>query len=771
MSQSTNRAPDGTPRGAFAPRAFLGWCLASAGAGLAGWMLSSRMLADDPFRPLLFAMPGTGLALWAILQSLRRTQTWTPGARETAPQAFPPTLAASILAAAGFTLLTLQRDRLGLPSPNAPLAAAGLVLLAHSIVTMVPALRRSLGNRLGTRPHPAFALVPLVVYCTAALWSTAVRPPDGDEPYYLLVAHSLAFDLDTDLVNNYAEEDWQRFLDRPLEPQPGDPRGADGAQYSRHNMLLPLLLAPFYAIGGRAGAVFVIACAAGLLAWMTLRLAARVLPDQPRAGFLIWLTIAFSPPLLLYSHQIWVEIPAALALSVAIDRWWSIRAHGVRGWRDIAILGVALAVLPLLKLRFLLLAAPVLALVCTTLHRRLDSRRATRLLAFAGTAAVAVLAGLLIRNQIRFGNPLKMHAWSDLAPVDRPLFTFLLGGSGTFFDCAFGLFASAPIWLLLVPAVAFAATDRSRRSRDHDAAIPPRQLLRDIALISVPYLLAIAPRLEWYGGWSPPFRYPFVLLPLLALLLLPLFARRTAGVRMLAGGLGLATFLLSVLWLSVPGWTYNLADGGNHLLDAGSALLGADLGRFFPSMVRPRLATWLWPALSLLTIPLCLMQRPRRLAQVWGAAALMAAAALVVLLARVVPTHTIELEDGQVRTRGGHVSPPTWKIERPRYRAGWTLRRNTQVWAPVVGEGQVRLRMAVRYVSNAPERPFFIEALAGEQPIFRWQAEGDQVWQAIDIGPVDWPANAPLVLLGQAEAAPGQPANGVVVDYVDFFWE
>jgi hypothetical protein len=188
-------------------------------------------------------------------------------------------------------------------------------------------------------------------------------------------------------------------------------------------------------------------------------------------------------------------------------------------------------------------------------------------------------------------------------------------------------------------------------------------------------------------------------------------------------------------------------------------------------MVRPRLATWAWPLLSLLIIPITFLRRPRRDAGVWGAIAMISTVALIIGLARVVPTHTIELEDGQVQTRGGHLSPPTWKIERPRYRAGWTLRRNSEVRAPVIGGGTVRLRMAVRYISNAPERPFFVEVLAGDQSIFRWQAVGHQVWQAIEIGPVVWPANAALVLRGHAEAAPGKPANGVVVDYMDFFWQ
>ena len=39
---------------------------------------------------------------------------------------------------------------------------------------------------------------------------------NGDEPHYLLVAHSLAFDGDIDLFNNLLQEDYRAFSDRPV---------------------------------------------------------------------------------------------------------------------------------------------------------------------------------------------------------------------------------------------------------------------------------------------------------------------------------------------------------------------------------------------------------------------------------------------------------------------------------------------------------------------------------------------------------------------------
>ena len=116
----------------------------------------------------------------------------------------------------------------------------------------------------------------------------------------------------------------------------------------------------------------------------------------------------------------------------------------------------------------------------------------------------------------------------------------------------------------------------------------------------------MAPRIEWYGGWSPPFRYALIGLPLLALALVPLLARaaaaRARGRSSPAWALSLWCWPWSGWWC--PGWTYNFADGRTYVLDIARPAAGARLARLFPSSIRPRPATWLWPPLSLL-VSLC----------------------------------------------------------------------------------------------------------------------------------------------------------------------
>ncbi len=112
-------------------------------------------------------------------------------------------------------------------------------------------------------------------------------------------------------------------------------------------------------------------------------------------------------------------------------------------------------------------------------------------------------------------------------------------------------------------------------------------LLLLLALRLAVLLPALRPSLGRKLPVRPP--WPFFVLPLLA-------GRRRGGSRLLVAALGALTVVLALLWLAVPGWTYNLADGSSHLLGYLNERLGTDAGRLFPSFVRGRTATWWWPA-------------------------------------------------------------------------------------------------------------------------------------------------------------------------------
>jgi hypothetical protein len=798
------RAANGGPPLAEAGPAPTLRIVATLGAGLLASLAAAFWLPLAPEDPL----GGTLAALPLLLAALHAVHRWGMhrGGRRLGRAGTAGELAALGVLAAG----AVGRPALGLPYAAEALAAGLLLVLGHRLMRQLLALRPLLGRRLGRRPPALFFWLPLTAYLAILPWSAAHHQPDGDEPYNLLVTHSLAYDGDADLANNYAAGDWRRFMERPIAPQPGDPVGHHGEIYSRHNALLPLALVPAYRLAGRAGAQVMMALLTAALAWLTLRLGRHYAAGRPGEALAACGLMALGPPLVLYSYQIWVEVPAAVLTLLALDAILDLAAlapsaplgpapgAGTAGgaaaplpdvpaaapadgahrrWRVWAAILLPVVLLPLLKIRFILIAVPLVALAGWEAARQPRLRRRVAALALL---LAALVGGILLYNQHLFSNPLKIHDLAEIDPSRHTWLDYLAGGLGLFYDAAFGLFGLAPLWLLVLPGLALLIARR-------------HPLPAHLAVLVLPYLMIVVPRGEWYGGWSPPFRYALIALPLLALGLVPLLAtRHRPGARALLGGLGALTLVLTLCWLVVPGWTYNFADGRTHLLDELSGRLGADVARFFPSSVRPRAATWIWPPVSTALVlgAWWLPGRRRRArggeasgeeaasgagaarpgAALAGVAAVLAAAALLPIAAWRLPTRVIEMEDPQVVKSGGELYPERWVVERTRYRGGWVLPVGSQIRAPVVqGGGQVRITLTGELVRNQPV-PFTLELAAGGQLLALWTPVRDRSWESLTLGPFSWPAGAPLVLTARGPTPPGPP-NGAVLDRIDLAWE
>ena len=660
--------------------------------------------------------------------------------------------------------------------------ALGLLYVVCRVLALEPLLDRSATSK---RPPLVFLLLPFGFYLALIPWSTSTRAPDGDEPWFLLVTHSIAYDFDLDLANNYRDRDSLTFMPRAIEPQPGDPEKPDGAVHSRHGALLQAIMAPAYRLGGRAGAMIVIAALAALSAWLVLDLTAFS-PDS-RARLLVYLTFGFAAPFLLYSQQIWADV-AAVLLAVAAYRWIGLlvpdepdperqptgndAAAGRGTW---LLLALALVLLPALKVRLVLVSA---ALALIWVLRLEPGRRRRGMLRLA--AILAPTGGLVLwLNHARFGTVLGMHSWSELTLSRESAASMALGLNGLFFDVAYGLVACAPIWLLLFPG-AVIAWRRNRR------------LLFEVALIALPTLLLVALRREWYGGWSPPFRYGLVVLPFLALLLAPLFERRSdsgraasasgaaagslpAGVTALALVLALLSGALAVLYVVEPGWTYNLADGRHHLIHYLEARSGVDFARFLPSATRPRSATWLVPLVAVCLALVAARVRHKAIAAALAGVPVLALAALPVL-AGSLPTRRLEIESAAIQRSGGNLDPERWIMDRTRYPEAWVFPEGTRAEAPVIpGGNEVELSMTVRPVRNRPA-PLILIARSGSREIGRLTFTDENGrdatgWQTRKLPAAPWLSGAPLVLEVPHGAGEALPPNGVAIDRVDLRWQ
>lgn len=708
---------------------------------LSGWPLAE----GDPFRGTLLILPLilVGFA-WIHRETVRH------GARP-----LDRAGTAAELATLGLlVVLALARPHLNLGRAEEVIAAGLALLLACRVARQVWALRPLLGERLPERLPAVFFLLPLIAYLAVLPWSASHRQPDGDEPWYLLITHSLAYDFDADLTDNYAREDWRHFMDRPIEPQPGDPVGPEGELYSRHNEALPLALAPAYRLAGKTGALAMMAVFTAALAWATLRLARRYFPGHPGEALAAWAVFAFTPPILLYASQVWVEVPATLLLVVALDRILGLDRRRRWDWAEWLAIGLPVLLLPLIKMRLMLLAAPLVPLAWW------HAGRPRKPILILGGLLTALGAGILLYNDFLYRNPFKIHTFAEIDPQRHTWLDYLKGGLGLFWDSAFGLFGCAPVWMLVLPALLLLAGRRSR-------------LLPHLAVLTLPYLLIVVPRIEWYGGWSPPFRYALISLPLLAIGLVPLLARRGPGGRALLAGLAALTLALTLVWLVVPGWTYSFANGRTYPLDHLSERLGSDLARFFPSSVRPRTATWIWPPVSLAAVTLIWwlpLRKGRESAALAGLAAVLAAIAALPLAAARMPTRVVELEDLHVWKSGGHIHPDLWIIERARHRGGWVLRTGETLKAPVAPGGKrVTIELQAELVRNQPV-PFRVNVQAGERLLAVWTPNRHRVWETVTFGPFDWPAGEPLVLAAHGPYPPGAP-NGAILDRVVLRWD
>ncbi len=164
-----------------------------------------------------------------------------------------------------------------------------------------------------------------VFYAAVTSYVTFSYPPTGDEPHYLLIAHSIAADLDVNLENNYTDDkSFRSFYPVNLEfKNIHNTPGAGGAGiYSMHSAGLPLLISGFYKIGGRYGVQLfmnVLAAFLGALFFYTLARNNFSTDRAAAAALLFFITV----PLSVNSSLVLTEIPAAIIILYCVFELFS----------------------------------------------------------------------------------------------------------------------------------------------------------------------------------------------------------------------------------------------------------------------------------------------------------------------------------------------------------------------------------------------------------------------------------------------------------------
>lgn len=149
----------------------------------------------------------------------------------------------------------------------------------------------------------------------------------GDEPHYLIIAHSLLIDHDFDLANNYDQRDYQQFLRPGVIIQPHTVPGAKpGSRLSFHSPGVSFLILPFYFLGrllGRPAITFLPRVGIGLwgalFCWQIFLLLKQKGWGE-KLALKLWAISAFTSPIFFYSLHIYPEIIIA-CFSLIIFRW------------------------------------------------------------------------------------------------------------------------------------------------------------------------------------------------------------------------------------------------------------------------------------------------------------------------------------------------------------------------------------------------------------------------------------------------------------------
>jgi hypothetical protein len=465
----------------------------------------------------------------------------------------------------------------------------------------LPAPRAATGWRLRERLsfwRLAAGLVPFLVALAAFLAVFDRMRPDsaGDEPHYLLVAESIAYDGDVDLANDYASrERTDRVVNVfPLDPVPHAAEYKDSGELRPvHGVGLSALLAPAVALGGLTGARLLMVLIGALLADQLYRLL-RDLGFRWRYRVLAWAAAVFCMPVVVFTSQVYPEFPGALLVLVALR----IMVAGARSPAQIALGSAAAAGLVWLHVRYIPISLGIL--VGLALSASGVPERAARGRGFMGGVRAAWVA--VVRSALD-----TMKRWRTVAvPLIAP-YAIGLGLMAITFQHWYGSPSpTAPYRAYSTTTVGSGGWDFLFEFTAADLFNPVNGWIPYVPVhwLGLAALGAVAVRFGWPGaaclgvaigyelilssagpniGWGFPARYLIILIPLIAVPLAVVIQRigaaRTVFVPLLAVSLVYAAAAVRDYQ-----WLYPIGDKPKTF----GARTTADL---FPVTVPPELPT------------------------------------------------------------------------------------------------------------------------------------------------------------------------------------
>ncbi len=424
-------------------------------------------------------------------------------------------------------------------------------IIINTVITLKAVLKNEKGYK---NPAVIFALL-FTVFAGASVWMNHANRPAGDEPIYLLTSHSLIYDFDLDLKNNYENRDYSRFYKGELVPQEKE---TGGKLISFHPVMISFLMTPFYLAGGRAGAVLFInllAALAGALIWMILVKSGH---DEKTASIAAFIT-CFSMPFFPFINQTAADMPSAFFLAAS---YYFIRYKKEKtGFMSLS------------ALIFLWLHprnAVIWCVLCAI--SAYEYRKEIKKLAVFASLQSAGLVLFFLYNRLIFGSFMP-PAMQDPVSSYSEIFSFNLKGmAGILFDQEFGLFFYTPVFMLMFAGFIL-MYKRDKKTFIYNT------------LIFVPLFILVTSWLDWRGGGgaSPRFFVPviFILAALTAEIIRSL---NNAGAKKVFFTLAIAGAAVSAVVFFIPWFRWNKGFGENWLLKFIPQAGGFKASMLFPSV-------------------------------------------------------------------------------------------------------------------------------------------------------------------------------------------
>jgi len=346
------------------------------------------------------------------------------------------------------------------------------------------------------------------------------QPFTGDEPHYLLLTSSLLQDFDTNLANNFKNQDYLAFYPGKLRPHTYPGRKKDSA-YSQHSPGLAFLLLPGLALGRKISApISSPEKKRKILVWfsripMTVMsalvvslffLLAHLIYQQKKWLFIGALFWGLSPPFIFYSHLLYPEIPAALLLLIP---FWLLgkKKFSSPNWQEILISSCCFSLLPWLGVKYIPLAGLGFLILGRLILIQLLNRHFPKLITISSLLLPFLLSGgfLLLYTWQIYGTLSPVSFYQGLSPGENlhRFFHFSLPealrcGLGYFLDQRAGLIPYNLLFLLVI-AGSFSFFHLAPRLFAHFGAL----FVLYWGFTSLSY---------YWGGYCPPGR---TLLPLI----------------------------------------------------------------------------------------------------------------------------------------------------------------------------------------------------------------------------------------------------------------